>query len=102
MHFLYIHLCIQGTFLESFPPSRNWGHPKQGMVLALLMLLDSTGYIGSWFTMTQHRFLFLYCLFIVGGGAGAEREGERISSRLSTVSKETNAGLELTNHKVMT
>ena len=33
---------------------------------------------------------------------GAEREGERISSRLHSVSMEPEAGLELTNYKLMT
>ena len=34
-------------------------------------------------------------------GGGAERAGERIPSRLCTVSTEPNAGLELTNHEIM-
>ena len=34
-------------------------------------------------------------------GVGAEREGERIPSRLCTVSTESNVGLELTNHETM-
>ena len=35
-------------------------------------------------------------------GGGAEREGERIPSRLHTVSAEPEAGLELMNHEIMT
>ena len=34
-------------------------------------------------------------------GGGAEREEERILSRLCTVSKEPDAGLELMNHEIM-
>ena len=33
---------------------------------------------------------------------GAEREGERIPSRLLTVSAEPDTGLEPTNHEIMT
>ena len=33
---------------------------------------------------------------------GAEREGERIPSRLHTVSAELDMGLEPTNHEIMT
>ena len=36
------------------------------------------------------------------GGGEAEREGDRILSRLRTVSAEPDAGLELTNHEIMT
>ena len=35
-------------------------------------------------------------------GGGAEREGERIPSRLCTVSTEPDMGLKLTNHEIMT
>ena len=35
-------------------------------------------------------------------GGGAEREEERIPSRLCPVSTESDAGLELTNCKIMT
>ena len=33
---------------------------------------------------------------------GAEREGERIPSRFHAVSAEPNAGLDLTNHEIVT
>ena len=35
-------------------------------------------------------------------GRGREREGERIPSRPQAVSEEPNAGLELTNHEIVT
>ena len=35
-------------------------------------------------------------------GRGRERETEKIPSRLPTVSTEPNAGLEPTNHEIMT
>ena len=35
-------------------------------------------------------------------GGGAEREGDRIPSRLCTVSAEPNVGLELRNCEIMT
>ena len=37
-----------------------------------------------------------------GGGTEREREGKRIPSRLHTVSTKPDAGLELTNHEIMT
>ena len=37
-----------------------------------------------------------------GGGAEKEREGERIPSRLHTVSTEPHSGLDHTNHEIMT
>ena len=35
-------------------------------------------------------------------GAGAEREGDGIGSKLHTDNSKPNAGLELTNHEIMT
>ena len=43
---------------------------------------------------------FIYYTHV--SGEGAEREGERIPSRLHTVSTEPHVGLELTNHDIMT
>ena len=36
------------------------------------------------------------------GGRGRERWGDRISSRLCAVSTESDTGLDLTNHDIMT
>ena len=42
------------------------------------------------------KFIYLF------GEREREREGERIPSRLHTVSAESDMGLELTNHEIMT
>ena len=51
-------------------------------------------------------FKFIYFESECGGGTEREgqrqREGERIPSRLHTVSTEPDAGLELTNREIMT
>ena len=41
-------------------------------------------------------------MFINFGGEKGQRERERILSRLGAVSTEPHAGLELTNHEIMT
>ena len=51
--------------------------------------------------------MLFFLLFILreseqGRGREREKERERIPSRLHIVSKETDAGLELMNHEIMT
>ena len=46
--------------------------------------------------------IFFLSFFTLFGEGGAEREGERIPSRLHAVSTEPNEGLEPMNHEIMT
>ena len=49
------------------------------------------------------KFIFIYFeREIESKGGGAEREGDRIPSRLCAVSSEPDAGLEPMNHEIMT
>lgn len=44
-------------FIEYFEPSWHGGLHEKGMVLALLILLDSLAHIGSWFTLSFSKYL---------------------------------------------